>query len=351
MALYKKPDSPFWWSTFRVAGKRYRVSTKEKGKTLAQQREAALIHQLSTGERSSLRKRAPVLREYAKSFLDYVEKSRRSDRTKEYYRNGWRMLEMRDIAGTRLDAITTASAEVLSIPGAGATVNCALRTLRRMMSLAHEKNLIDRIPRIRLVEEVEREALIDADVEAVILAKAPQVLRDAYLLIADCGIRPGDAVAIDMERDVDFVNREILIAGGKTGRKGRRLVSMSTRVFDMMVRRARDNKPGSRWAFPSVKANRAGQHMTAHGLSSRASEFKRLNGIPKDVVLYSARHTFATDITEATGDITKTQKALGHTQLKTTVRYVHARAANTGAIMDARNADRHVFGHGADTVQ
>jgi hypothetical protein len=42
-------------------------------------------------------------------------------------------------------------------------------------------------------------------------------------------------------------------------------------------------------------------------------------------------------------------------QTQNTVRYVHTRAANTGAIMDARNAARfpagHIFGHSADTVQ
>jgi integrase len=344
-----KPDSPFWWADIRIAGKRHRISTKQKSKTKAAQVEAALIHKLSSGEITGLRHRAPVLRDYAVNFLEYVAQSRRSERTKEYYRNGWRMLEKQNIAGMRLDGITTSTAEVLAIPGAGATVNCALRTLRRMLSLAEEKNLIVKVPRIRLVEEVEREALIEPQVEAIILAKAPRVLRHAYLLIADCGVRPSDAVAIRWE-EVDFVNREILIAGGKTGKKGRRQVSMSSRVCEMLIERART---GGEWVFPSLKLNRAGKPMTAHGLSSRFAEFKRTVGLPKDVVLYSARHTFATDVTEATGDITKTQKALGHTQLKTTVRYVHARAANTGAIMDARNAVNlgHVFGHGADTVQ
>lgn len=78
---------------------------------------------------------------------------------------------------------------------------------------------------------------------------------------------------------------------------------------------------------------------------------RRENGLPEDVVLYSARHTFATDPTDATGDVTKTQKALGHTQLKTSLRYIHARAVNTGAIMDAKNLERHIFGHSTETVQ
>jgi site-specific recombinase XerD len=120
----------------------------------------------------------------------------------------------------------------------------------------------------------------------------------------------------------------------------------------MLLRRARVNqKRNGKWVFPSVKAKRAGQHMTAHGVSSRFSEFKREVGLPENLVLYSVRHTFATDFTEATGNLRKTQKALGHTQLSTTARYDHTRGADIAKIVDSRNLNRHVLGHGTETVQ
>lgn len=37
MALYKDPNSPFWWMSYSVNGKRHRESTKEKTKAAAQQ--------------------------------------------------------------------------------------------------------------------------------------------------------------------------------------------------------------------------------------------------------------------------------------------------------------------------
>ena len=77
------------------------------------------------------------------------------------------------------------------------------------------------------------------------------------------------------------------------------------------------------WVFASIKTSRKGRPMTARGIIARFSEFKRQQRLPKDVVLYCARHTFATDITKATGNITETQKTLGHTSLKTPARYVH----------------------------
>ncbi len=351
MALFRKKGSPYWWADIRVEGNRYRISTKQTSRTKAAQFETSHIHQLSSGESMGIRKRAPILRDYAKSFLDYVTETRRSDKTKEYYRNGWRLMESQRIAGMRLDAITKATAEVLQVPHSGSNVNCALRTLRRMFSLAVEKNLIAKAPRIPLVEEVERDRLVGADEELIVLAKAPQVLHDVYLMVADLGPRPDDAVRVSWP-DVDFVVGDAFIVGGKTGKKAARRIPMSDRVRAMLLRRAKENeKRDSKWVFPSLKPKRAGKHMTAHGVSSRFSEFKREAGFPKSLVLYSARHTFATDLTEATGNLRKTQKALGHTALSTTARYDHTRSADIATIMNVRNSERHNSGHSTETVQ
>jgi integrase len=347
--LIRKKGSSFWWLDLPagVYGKRRRESTKETSKTKALQYEAALIHKLSTGQSTGIRNRAPILRDYAKDFLAYVAATRRSDKTKEYYRNGWRLMESQNIAGMRLSAITTATAEVLQVPHSGSNVNCALRTLRRMLSLAVEKNLIAKAPKIPLVEEVQRDRLIGYDEEQIILAKAPRVLRDAYLLIADLGVRPDDAARLRSEH-VDFATGLVFVTGGKTGKKAQRHIPMSDRVRAMLVERLGQD---SEWVFPSVKSRRQGTHMRAHAISSRFSEFKKAVGFPDNLVLYSARHTFATDITEATGNLSKTQHALGHTSISTTARYNHTRSADVATIINVRNSTRHTFGHSTETVQ
>jgi integrase len=351
MALFKKADSPFWWADVRIDGKRHRQSTKQKVEGKARQVESALIQQLTSGETTGIRKRAPILRDYAKVFLDYVAKTRLSDKTKEYYQNGWRLMKSLDISGMRINAITRSTAQVLQIPHSGSNVNCALRTLRRMLNHAVENNVLAKAPRFTLVGEVVRDRLVEPNEEFIILAKAPLVLCDVYLMVSDLGIRPDDAVRVGWT-DVNFVSNEIFISGGKTGTKAARNVGMSTRVREMLLRRARVNqKSNSKWIFPSVKAKRAGQHMTAHGVSSRFSQFKREVGLPANLVLYSARHTFATDFTEATGNLRKTQKALGHTQLSTTARYDHTRGADIAKIIDSRNLSRHVLGHSTEMVQ
>ena len=351
MSLYRKEGSPFWYADIRVPGKpRVRVSTKETTKGAARTAETEFIQKLSSGL-STRRQKSPALRDYAKDFLAHIEKTRLADKTKEGYRYGWSLLQARAIAGVRVDAITTSDTQAIGIPGSGSTVNCALRTLRRMLNLAAEKDMIVKVPKIHLVEENQRERLVESSEEAVILAKAPKTLRDAYLLIADCGMRPAETAVLNFE-NVDFVRNEILVVRGKTGKKSRRHLTMSSRVREMLIERARHSDT---WVFPSKKGKRTGLSITPHSISSRFSTFKKAAGFADSLVLYSARHTFATDLTEATGNLGKTQKALGHTSLKTTQRYVHTDSADIGTIMDERNAKRLEFGpkvgHSTDAVQ
>jgi len=45
-----------------------------------------------------LRKRSPLLRDFKTRFLEWVEGTRRSSKDKDYYENGWRLLEETDVA-------------------------------------------------------------------------------------------------------------------------------------------------------------------------------------------------------------------------------------------------------------
>lgn len=346
MPLYKQQGSPFWWADIRIAGKRYRISTKQKGKVLAAQIEAALIHKLSTGVGPSLRHKAPLLREFAQTFLEYLAGCRLEPKTKEYYRNGWRMLSGLDIAGLKLDAITGEMADTLDVPGSGSNVNCAIRTLRRILSFSVKKKVLLSAPRFHLAKENRRERLVTKDEELLILSKASRTLRDVFLLAFDAGMRPNEAASLAWEH-VDFIRGVILVVRGKS-RNARRYLGMTKRVREMLMERARlDDK----WVFASQRRKRKGEHILARSIVTCFSQMKRNLGLPQNVVLYSARHTFATDFMGATGDLSKTQKTMGHGSVTTTMRYLHPEAAELGAIMDARNEQRHNSGHSAETVQ
>ena len=66
-------------------------------------------------------------------------------------------------------------------------------------------------------------------------------------------------------------------------------------------------------------------------------EAKRLAGIPESVVLYCARHRFATDAMQATGNIMAVMDAMGHERVDTLRIYSHPELAQIREAMNKRN--------------
>jgi hypothetical protein len=62
-----------------------------------------------------------------------VNNSRLEEKTKRFYRNGWRLLKVTCVAAVRINQITGDCAEQLTFPASAANAHCALRTLRRML--------------------------------------------------------------------------------------------------------------------------------------------------------------------------------------------------------------------------
>jgi site-specific recombinase XerD len=80
-------------------------------------------------------------------------------------------------------------------------------------------------------------------------------------------------------------------------------------------------------------------------------------GIPEHFLLYSARHTFGTDIIERTGNIKLVQEVMGDESVTTTQRYLHADKSNMGDHINQRNCpgrlalEAEKSGHTAKIVQ
>src|ERR1035441_10292838 len=125
-------------------------------------------------------RRPPVLRDFSERFLEYVDAQEVSGQldldTKRYYPGGWKLLEGTKLAGMRIDHIGTSDAAFLTFPHSPSNGNRAFRTLSRMLRLAVEWNALRASPRIKLLEEHGRTALIESSTEALLLQHAPQPL-------------------------------------------------------------------------------------------------------------------------------------------------------------------------------
>ena len=137
MALYKR--GRVYHYRFRINGRRYRGSTKKTTLTAARRIEALTMAQAEERGGVLLLRRSPVLGEFSKRFLDWVNnQSMLKQKSKDYYANGWRLLADTDVASMRLDAISQDDTGVLRFPGGPSNHNNALRTLRRMLGKAEE---------------------------------------------------------------------------------------------------------------------------------------------------------------------------------------------------------------------
>jgi len=312
MSLYKRGG--IWHYDFSLAGQRYRGSTNAPALACARKIEALKIAEARERGGSPLPRRAPILSDFASRFLQWVESSQLEPKTKLYYQNGWRMIRETPLTGLRLDRITTDEAEVVRFPGSPQNANRAFRTLRRMLGKAAEWGVIRVAPRIKLVKEYGRSMLIDRETEAKLLAVASQPLRDVLIIILDTGMRPQETFQIRWE-NVNWESRTIFVPFGKT-RNSRRYVPMSQRVVEALFRRCMGQKEG--WMFPST--SRKG-HLTT--VAKAFSAARKKAGVSPDIVLYSARHTFATRVLDATGNLAVLMKAMGHASAQTAMIYQH----------------------------
>jgi hypothetical protein len=86
-----------------------------------------------------------ALGEFAERFLAWVDTARLEEMTRYFYRNGWRLLKATPVVEVRVNQITGDCADQLKFPGSAANVNCALRTLRRMLHKAEEWQVIGQL--------------------------------------------------------------------------------------------------------------------------------------------------------------------------------------------------------------
>ena len=331
MKLFKKSDSAFFWYDFTVRGGRYRGSTKETHKARAAKIAALKLARATEGT-DPLPRKAPVLREFSRDFLRWVVEARREEKTKIYYRDGWRLLSATDLAGMRLDQITAEVADKITFPGSASNANCALRTLRRMLHQAEEKKLIRKAPKLKLAKEFEREQKLDEEAEKKLLdaaakcgwgAKSLQLFKDIIMLMRDTGMRNRRELYRMRIENIDWRTRSIFVPDSKT-QEGRRTVPMSDRVFEILRIRCRDKKGAERkdgWVFPARRKNAKLPYLGS--IAQHFAEAREIAGLPKNLVLYCGRHDFGTVITARTGNLKAVMTVMGHRDFKTAMRYQH----------------------------
>jgi integrase len=334
VSTYKRGN--VYWYDFTVASTRYRGSTDQTNKNLANDVEAALRTEAKQNAGLMPRK-APRLRDYIPNFKAWNEDREKAGNLKPatvaYYKQGCVVLEATPLSNMALDRITPEEVEAVEFSGSGSYRNQAVRTLHRLLAFALSKKIIRFVPQFHLCEENRRETVITKEVEDAVVANCSPLIRDALYVMRDTGMRRDEVARMRIEW-IDWQHQLIFIPVGKS-RNARRKVGMSQRVSDTLFVRCGARTEG--YVFPARTKAKAGGHVHPDSLTCGFTRARDLANVSKDVVLYSARHTFGTDVYAKAGP-KATAQAMGHSQTRMTERYVHPEHVDmVRQIIDERN--------------
>jgi integrase len=335
MAIYKRGDT--YWYQFQFNGERIQQSAQTGNKDAARQIEAAHRVRLAKGEAGIIeRPPAPTLTEFGPRFESAIvtlcaEKPATISFYKEKLR---RLLEDKKIAGARLSAIDeavidgykqrrTRTASRYGRPLSPASVNRELATLRRLLRLAQEWKILDRVPRIRLLRgERNRDFVLSHTLQSKYLAAASQPLKDAALLILESGIRPGEAANLQwadvyLQPAVRAKFGYIAIRHGKS-KNAKRNLSLTAPAAALL--KARKAAAKSTWVFPGDSPDAP---ILGTSLDHQHDTVRTNLKLPQDFVIHSLRHTMLTRLGEAGADAFTIMRIAGHSSVTVSQRYVH----------------------------
>ena len=324
--VFKHPRSDNWYYKFHWRGEFVRRSTRQTNKRLAEQLEEVGIKQ---------REPAPTLAAFAPRFSEAIE-TQCADKPatvglyKEKLAN---LLDHRPFARAKLDQIDEAMIDEYKnvrsrqvsrrkIPLAPASVNRELATLRRLMRMAQEWKIIDRVPRIRLLGgERCREFVLGHEQEPNYLDACPQPLRDIAVLMIDSGLRMGEVLSLEwadvhMEPAGTARFGHLSVRAGKSKNSKGRNMPLSARVQEML----RSREPG---AAGLVFHRDDGTPLLPTSVNHQHSTVRESLNLPDDFTPHSLRHTFGTRLGESGAEAFTIMKLMGHSSVTISQRYVH----------------------------
>lgn len=149
--------------------------------------------------------------------------------------------------------------------------------------------------------------------------------RTLLLLAYSAGMRVSEVVQLKIT-DIDSDRMQITINESK-GKKDRQ-VTLSSSILELLREYYKTYLP-KKWLFEGQNQK---EHYTARSAQLIFKAAYKNLGLPPGCSFHSLRHSYATHLLENGTDITYIQKLLGHTDIKTTLRYTHVSNKDIGKI-------------------
>jgi integrase len=346
MSLFKPKDTPYWWTDVMIDGVRVRKSTKCSDPNKALAFERAMIIKANSEGTEAIKHKAPLLKDFAPDFLKWVEASNEiADETRRFYRGGWALLERTPLATMRMDKIKPIDCDETKFgvssarpDGASAfTANHALRTLRRMFTIAEAKRkFFGKMPKIK-TRKVQGRSIKMSNAEALLIAsklKEHSDPQDVLLILRSTGMRPAELYKARWEY-MNWETSHYANPNGKTATAQRDVPLLDEALPILRRRWLEQDSPVSGYIFPSDSKS---GHIVSVNKAFRAA--RKAAGLPQGKVLYTARHGRATDLA-AVSTLKETMLVLGHSDSRTALQYQHPDTSDLQQrLNDARTTGR-----------
>jgi site-specific recombinase XerD len=198
-------------------------------------------------------------------------------------------------------------------PAAVKQAICALRFL-----YTHVLDRSEDFPRLPYPKQKRTLPTVLSREEVARLLGAVRNLKHRAILMTGYagGLRVGELTRLRVE-DIDSSRMVINIRQSK-GRKDR-TVMLAKSLLRVLRAYWRTYRPGP-WLYPG---GRLGRHITTRSVQKVCHRAANRAGLQKNVTVHTLRHSFATHLNEAGADLRVVQVLLGHSNYRTTQRYVH----------------------------
>ncbi len=323
-----------WWVDFAFNHKRYRKPSPDNTRAGTLAYEISLRQKLARGEEINNppeEKREKILsfESYAREWQKiYVETNCKPSgiRSKKSILNVYLIpafgkMKLNEINGLEIEKL---KAQMQKRQLSNKTINNALCVLSKCLKTAEEWEHLKSRPKIRFLKlPPQKFDYLTFEESDKMLEAAGGMWKDMILLGLHTGMRLGELIGLTWE-NVDFSNETLTvgqsivrgIVGSPKSNKFR-YISMTSDVREMLSRRKND--PENRnYVFPNYLGN-----FLNEGTCRRA-----LHGICKEAGLrkigwHTLRHSFASHLSQKGVNMRTIQELLGHSDLKTTMRYSH----------------------------
>jgi Site-specific recombinase XerD len=190
--------------------------------------------------------------------------------------------------------------------------------LRFVYKLYDKEPLLHTLPSLKKVHKL---PVVLSTLEVKKLIEAPKLLKHRMLiaLMYGCGLRRFELLNIRIA-DVDLDRKMLHIRQGK-GRKDR-YVPLGVNLSYAIGKYLHVVRPYI-WLFNGNGPDGLPVQFSANGVRWIISEARKKSGIKKQVSSHILRHTYATHLLEMGTDIMTLKDLLGHTDIKTTMLYLH----------------------------